>query len=130
MDQCNIEGDDIYDLLNLADIRENDDILSLIKLDITPRMMMEPRYQSDPGDLKKLQEVSGYMFYIESECTPPSLMLLKIGKTDITTTIGRIEEVPAELVKAAIESPVHPPEHGMYAINDAIKDWLKKKLGI
>ena len=70
------------------------------------------------------------MFYVESQCKPPTLMLLKVGKTDITSTVGRIEEIPVELLTMAMENPEHGPSHGMYAITEEIKTWLKKKLGV
>ena len=126
-EKCNLDMSDIY---SLNDIRETPDILQKIKWDATPQMVMEPRFLSRPEDMRRLQELSGYMFYVESQCEPPALMLLKIGKTDITSTVGRIEEIPVELVRKALENPEHPPSHGMYAITEEIKAWLKKKLGV
>jgi len=126
-EKCNLDMSDIY---SLNDIRETPDILQKIKWDATPQMVMEPRFLSRPEDMRRLQELSGYMFYVESQCEPPAVMLLKIGKTDITSTVGRIEEIPVELVRKALENPEHPPSHGMYAITEEIKAWLKKKLGV
>jgi len=63
----NDEDQIIYECKGLTEIRESPDILEKLKLDITPQKVMEPRYQSNPEDLKKLAEVSGYVFYIESE---------------------------------------------------------------
>jgi hypothetical protein len=120
----------IDDIFGLEDIRESSDILSKIKFDVTPRVLVEPRFQSVPEDLLKLKEITGYMFYVEGECSPPALMLLKIGKTDITSTIGKIDEIPDELIQEAVQKPVHPPVHGMYEITDRIKDWLRKELGL
>jgi len=126
-EKCNLDMSDIY---SLSDIRETPDILQRIKWDATPQMVMEPRFVSRPEDMQRLQELSGYMFYVESQCEPPAVMLLKIGKTDITSTVGRIEEIPVDLVRRAMENPEHPPSHGMYAITEEIKAWLKKKLGV
>ena len=126
-EKCNLDMSDIY---SLSDIRETPDILQRIKWDATPKMVMEPRFVSRPEDMQRLQELSGYMFYIESQCKPPALMLLKVGKTDITSTVGRIEEIPVELLTRAMENPEHGPSHGMYAITEEIKTWLKKKLGV
>jgi len=121
---------DIFKMQELNDLKMRPEILSNIKLNVTPAMFMEPRFSSDKDGLKKLSEITGYMFYIESQCKPPALMLMKIGKTDISQTIGKITEIPHEMVLRAIENPVHPSEHGMYAITDEIKEWLKKELDL
>ncbi len=121
---------DIYDIFGLEDIKKSPDILGKIKLDVSPKILVQPRFQSQPEDLQKLKEIAGYMFYVEGECSPPALMLLKIGKTDITSTIAKIDEIPDALVREAISSPVNPPVHGMYEITDDIKEWLRKELGI
>ncbi|NJD57013.1 MAG: hypothetical protein FIA94_11495 [Nitrospirae bacterium] len=120
----------IYDILGLKDIKERPDILSEIKFDVTPQAMMQPRFQSRPEDLAKLQEISGYLFYIESATEPPALMLLRIGRSDITTTVGKIDEIPVEMLRRAIDQPALPPDHGMYAISEEIREWLKKELGL
>lgn len=122
--------DSICDVPGLVEIRNRPDIVEGIRWDVTPENIMEPRFQSNPEDLKKLREITGYMFYIETQCEPPALMLMKVGKTDISSTIGKIEEVPQELVRRAIENPVQKPSFGMYAISEEIKDWLKKELGL
>jgi hypothetical protein len=128
----NNELDDmnIFGILGLDDIKIRPDILSEIKFNVTPQVMMEPRFQSRPEDLEKLKEVTGYVFYIESETEPPGLMLLRIGRSDITTTVGKIDEIPLEMIRKAIDKPVLPPAHGMFAITDEIRDWLQKKLGL
>jgi hypothetical protein len=116
------------DTYNLSDIRETPDILQKIKWDVTPQTVMEPRFLSRPEDMQRLKELSGYIFYIESQCEPPAVMLLKIGKTDISSTVGKIDEIPVELVRKALENPEHKPVNGMYAITGEIKAWLKKEL--
>lgn len=128
----NQESDDeiIYDLQRLKEIDKISDLHNRINLDVTPKVVMEPRYQANAEDLKKLSEIAGYMFYVESETDPPALMLMKIGKTDISLTIGKIDEIPANLIQDAIANPVHPPVHGMYAITETIKAWLRKELNL
>lgn len=122
--------DSIFDMPGLSDIKKMPSILAKIKLEVTPQMVMEPRFQSKPEDLEKLKEISGYLFYIETQCDPPALMLMKVGKSDITTTVGIIEEAPPEMIRRAIENPVDKSVHGMYAITDEIREWLKKELGV
>ena len=130
MDQENTDEKSIWELQGLNEIRKRPDINSKVKFDVTPRMVMEPRFHSKAEDLEKLKLIAGYMFYIESQCNPPALMIMKVGKTDITNTIGKIDEVPAELLEKAITAPVEPPSHGMYAITEDIKAWLKNALGM
>ena len=129
-DHDDIDEKSIFELQGLEEIRKRPDILAGIKFDVTPRMVMEPRFHADPEALRKLREIAGYMFYIESQCAPPALMLMKVGKTDITNTVGKIDEIPQQLVDRAIENPPEPPSHGMYSINGEIKAWLKKELGL
>ncbi len=120
----------IFDVPGLNDIRQSPDILEKIKWEVTPQMVMEPRFQLESEGLRKLSEISGYMFYIESQCNPPALMLLKVGKTDIASTVGKVDEVPQELIRKAMENPVDKPANGMYAITAEIREWLKKELGV
>jgi hypothetical protein len=127
--KCDLDLSMSY-IYSLSNIRETPDILRRIKWDATPQMVMEPRFLSRPEDMQRLQELSGYMFYIESQCEPPALMLLKVGKTDVTSTIGKVDEIPIELIRRALENPKHPPAHGMYAITEEIRAWLKKELGV
>ncbi len=120
----------IFDMQDLNAIKKRPDILSRIKFDVTPQIVMEPRFQLKPEDLQKLREITGYVFYIETECEKPTLMLMRVGKSDITSTAGMIEEIPSELIQRAIDNPVHPPVYGMYAITEEIKAWLKKQLDL
>lgn len=121
---------DIFGILGLNDIRRRPDIISEIKFNITPQIMMEPRFQSCTEDLERLKEITGFMFYVESETEPPGLMLLRTGRSDITTTVGKVDEIPLEMLQKAIAEPVCPPANGMYAITDEIRDWLQKELGL
>ncbi len=120
----------ITGMLGLSDIKSAPDILSAIKWDVTPRILMEPRFKSRPEDVERLKEIVGYMFYIETQCEPPALILMKVGRSDIESTVGRIDEIPPELIKRAIDNPVERPVYGMYTITDEIKEWLKKELNI
>ncbi|MBI5633359.1 MAG: hypothetical protein HZA15_07780 [Nitrospirae bacterium] len=130
MDQEDTEEKSIWELQGVKEIRKRPDILTKIKFDVTPCMVMEPRFHAKAEDLEKLRKIAGYMFYIESQCNPPALMVMKVGNTDITTTIGKIDEVPAEFLEKAITDPSEPPSHGMYAITEDIRAWLKKELGL
>lgn len=120
----------VFDLLGLEDIKKRPDILSLLRFDVTPHMVMEPRFHARAEDLRKLREMSGCVFYIEMESTPPKLMLMKLGKSDVMITVGSIEEIPQEYIDRAIQTPPLPPIHKMGAITKEIEAWLKAELGI
>lgn len=128
MDIFGFDEKTIFDLQRLEDIRKRPDILERIRLDVTPQMVMEPRFTSRPGDVEKTREISGYMFYIETMTQRPELMLMKVGKGAITSTVGKIDEIPREMIQKAMESPVHPPVNGMYAITGEIREWLRSAL--
>jgi len=48
----------IYDLQGLKEIKKQPDILSRIKLHVTPRMVMEPWFLAKSEDLQKLKEIT------------------------------------------------------------------------
>jgi len=83
MVSSDLDDMNIYDILGLSDIKKRHDILSEIKFNVTRRFMMEPRFQARSEDLEKLKEITGFMFYVESETEPPGLMLLRTGRSDI-----------------------------------------------
>lgn len=118
----------IFSLQNLEQIKKRPDIISRIRFDVTPQMIMEPRF-TETGEFKK-RDLSGCVFYIETAGEKPILMLMRVSKSDTMKTIGIIEELPEEMIQRAIENPVHPPVHGMYAITEEIKDWLVKTLNL
>lgn len=124
------EEKSIFDLQDLSSIKKRPDILAKIKWDVTPQMIMEPRFQSRPEDLQRLREIAGYIFYIETEGDKPALMLMRVGKSDTTATAGKIDEISDEVVQRAIDNPLHPPVYGMYAVTEEIKAWLRKELNM
>lgn len=118
----------IFDLQRLEQIKKRPDIISRIRFDVTPQMIMEPRF-TETGEIKK-RDLSGCVFYIETAGEKPVLMLMRISKGETVKTIGIIEELPKEMIKRAIENPIHPPVHGMYAITKEIEDWLREILDL
>lgn len=124
------EDINIFSLQKLKDIKRRPDILSNIKWDASLPLIMKPRTQMTRDEFKSLQDMIGYLFYIETAGAKPCLMLMKVNKSDIADTAGIIEEIPEEMLKRAIETPVHTPVHGMYGITEEIKDWLKRELDL
>ncbi|MCX7794066.1 MAG: hypothetical protein N2257_06660 [Thermodesulfovibrionales bacterium] len=118
----------IFSLQTLRDIKRRPDILSNIKWDASLPLIMKPRFQMTEEEFQSLKNMIGYVFYIETTGSKPSLMLMKINRSDVADTVGVIDEIPEELLRGALEQPVHPPVHGMYGITEEIKSWLKKEL--
>ena len=117
------EGQHVLALQELKDIKRRPDLLCRIRFDVTPRMIMAPRVGPDA-----VRDTVGCSFYIETHEGPPALMLMKVGKEGVMTTVGKVDEVPAEMLQRAIDSPPDPPANEMYAITDEIVEWLKKAL--
>ena len=114
-----------FSVQEFRDIKRRPDILEKLRFDVTPRMIMEPRL----GEKDK-REIAGYSFYIEAFDDPPVLMLMKVGKTGITSTVGKVDEIPPEMVRRAIDHPVEPKINRMYAISDEIGEWLREELSL
>lgn len=125
-----ISEQNIFGMQDLKSLKKRPDILSQIKLDVTPQMVMEPRFHSKPEDVAKVLAISGYVFYIETQGERPALMLMKVDRTDVADTIGSIDEIPPGLLQQAIDNPVSPPCCGMVAITEEIKDWLRRELAL
>lgn len=119
---------DLFGLQKLEQIKKRPDIISRIRFDVTPQMIMEPRF-TETGELKK-RDLSGCVFYIETAGERPVLMLMRVSKSDTVKTIGIIEELPEEMIRRAIDNPVNPPVHGMYTITKEIEEWIRKTLNL
>ena len=117
------EGLNVFSLQELKDLKRRPDLLCRMRFDVTPQMIMAPRVGPDA-----VRDTAGCSFYIETHEGPPALMLLKVGKQGVMSTVGKIDEIPAEMLKRAIDSPPDPPANEMYAITDEIVAWLKNEL--
>ncbi len=122
------EDINIFSMQKLKDIKRRPDILSNIRLDASLPLIMKPRFQMSKEEFEELEKNIGYIFYIETAGQKPTLMLMKVNRSDIADTIGIIEEIPEDMLQRAIDNPVHPPVHGMYGITEEIKEWLRKEL--
>ena len=121
------EDSQSFAVMNVNDLKERPDVVQAIKFDVTPKMIMEPQIGPEgvkPADLK------GFSFYIEAFDEPPELMIMKVSRSNVMTTLGKIEEVPAEMIRRAVDDPVEPAANKMYAITDEIRDWLKEAIGL
>jgi hypothetical protein len=112
------EDSQSFAVMNVNDLKE--------RPDVSPKMIMEPRIGPEgvkPADLK------GFSFYIEAFDEPPELMIMKVSRSNVMTTLGKIDDIPAAMVRRAVDDPVEPAANKMYAITDEIREWLKKAIG-
>jgi hypothetical protein len=124
------EDINIFSMQRLKDIKRRPDILSNIRLNASLPLIMKPRFQFSKEEFEELEKNIGYIFYIETAGQKPTLMLMKVNRSDIADTIGIIEEIPEDMLQRAIDNPVHPPVHGMYGITEEIKEWLRMELNL
>ena len=117
-----------FGVMNIDDLKARPQVVQTIRFDVTPKMIMEPRIGLPEG--VKPPDLKGFSFYIEAFDDPPELMIMKVSRSSVMTTLGKIEEAPAEMVRRAVDDPVEPAVNKMYAITDEIRDWIKEALGI
>jgi hypothetical protein len=117
-----------FTVMNLDDLKARPEVVQGIRFDVTPKMIMEPRIGLPEG--VKPPDLKGFSFYIEAFDDPPELMIMKVSRSSVMTTLGKVEDAPAEMVRRAVDDPVEGAANKMYAITDEIRDWLKDALGI
>ena len=117
-----------FNVMNIDDLRARPEVIEAIRFDVTPKMIMEPRIGLPEGVTPP--NLKGFSFYIEAFDDPPELMIMKVSRSSVMTTLGKIEEAPIEMIRRAVDDPVEPAANKMYAITDEIRDWLKKEIGI
>ncbi|MBI5025859.1 MAG: hypothetical protein HZC12_03845 [Nitrospirae bacterium] len=117
-------------VLNLNDLRNNQKIINKVKLEITPEILFQPLFpRTTEGYQEKVKEREGYMFYIEIVNSKPTLMVMNTFQ-NMSVTVGWIEGVPEELLRDAVENKAKECKAGMYPIDETLKEWLKKELGL
>ncbi len=116
------------DLSSLKALKRNVLVLKNIMWDIEPKQLMEPRCV--PGTAQK-ESISGYLFYIEKMAgTKPALYVMCHTESGCAETIGKIDEIPEELIAEALSENKAKEYFGMCPINKKIEDWLRKELGL
>ena len=116
-----------FTVMNIDDLKKRPEVVQAIRFDVTPKMIMAPHINPEGG---KPPDLKGFSFYIEAFDEPPELMIMKVGGSSIVTTLGKVEDAPAEMVRRAVDDPVEPVVNKMYAINDEIRGWLKEAIGL
>ena len=87
-------------------------------------------YKDRTGYRTKGDYIKGYIFYIETMGEEPILFMMRHTAMEFGETMAKIVEVPKELLSKAVEENKDRHYFGMYPINNAVKVWLKKELGV
>lgn len=118
------------ELLTLDDIKKEPYYIQNILWDLNPAEVMEPVVFQEGSTIKCKEPVKGYAFYIEMSGKKPELFLLMHKKNCFGETIAKIDEIPQELIEEALEENKSFIKYGMCPINEKIKMWLMKELGL
>lgn len=118
------------ELLTLEDLKKEPYYIQNILWDLNPAQVMEPVVVKEGSEIKCREPIKGYAFYIETTGKKPELFLLMHKKNCFGETIARIDEIPVEMLYEAIEENRELIKYGMCPINQKIKDWLKRELGL
>ncbi|MBI5049536.1 MAG: hypothetical protein HZC11_01335, partial [Nitrospirae bacterium] len=106
---------------SINDLKKSEKFLKQICWDITPKIFFSP--VSAAGN--KPVNINGYMLYVDLVNDKPTLMIMR-NRTVISRTVGYIEDVPEDLLKAALNCTKEECIGGMYPLTKALEDWLKK----
>lgn len=118
------------ELLTFEDIKKEPYYIQNILWDVDPTNIMEPVVVQEGSKIICRQPIKGYVFYIETSGKKPELFLMMHKSNCFGETIAKIEEIPQELLNEALNENRGRIKFGMCPINERIKDWLKKELGI
>ncbi len=118
------------ELLTFEDIKKDAYYIKHILWDYDPTKVMEPTVVQDGSKIVCKEPIKGYVFYIETSGKKPQLFLMKHKSNCFGETIAKIDEIPSELIQEALEENRNKIKYGMCPINEKIKNWLKKELGV
>ncbi len=119
--------EDVYDLDELTRIENFRDS---VRFDVTPDLLFKSRFITPETKAQAYRETHGFMFYIDyMEDIAPTLMLMKTKELR-SSTVGRVEGVPEELLLASVKSEGVKDYCGMYPLDEALIAWLKQQLGL
>lgn len=118
-------------LLNLSRLKKNKVFMNHLRWDVVPRKIFQPRFIKPGEDRRDLiNETQGFMFYIDyMKDMRPTLMVMKTYNLT-SKTVGEVPEAPGDLLRGAVEREGVKDIAGMYPIDDALEQWLRKELGV
>lgn len=118
------------ELLTFEDIKKEPYYIKNILWEVDPTVVMEPVIVQEGSTIKCKDPLKGYVFYIETSGKKPELFLMIHKSNCFGETIAKIEEIPNELLTEAVEENKARIKFGMCPINEKIKVWLKRELGL
>lgn len=116
-------------MLKLSRLKSIKVFMDNIRWDLTPEELFKPRFVRSAKDCDKIQETQGFMFYIDYLDDALGLMVMKTYELR-SKTVGEIEDAPKELLLSAVRREGVKDVTGMYPIDDSVKKWLMKGLGL
>ncbi len=118
------------ELLTFEDIKKEPYYIEHILWDHDPTKVMEPLVVKEGSTIVCKKPVKGYVFYIETSGKKPELFLMMHKGNAFSETIAKIDNIPQEMLNEAVEENRKLIKYGICPINEKIKMWLKKELGL
>lgn len=115
---------------SLSRLKKNIGLLRNILWDVEPKQLMDSSQRKTETGIVVKNPLNGYVFYIETMDEKPGLFLMCHTPSCYAETVGRIAEIPEEMLLEAIRENKDKEFFRMYPINGTIRQWLKTQLGI
>ncbi|MGD9504798.1 MAG: DVU0772 family protein [Syntrophobacteraceae bacterium] len=115
----------------LEELKAQRDVIDRIDWEMTPEGAVETFLEwgtgwSRKGDFVRFVGQDALYFAVYAWEEPPQITLIRRNMRD-AEEIAKIR-APEELVRATIEEAGRKPGVGVYALNDALKEWLRSAL--
>ena len=118
------------DNLDLNAIKNEPYVIEHILWDMEPKDLMASKFTKTEHGVDKRDDIKGYIFYIETAGKEPILFLMRHTAVEFGETMAQINDIPTELLREAVEENKDKHYFGMHPINNTVKAWLKKELGV
>lgn len=117
---------------SLQELKAHRSLIDRIDWQMTPEKAIETYLEwgtgwARHGDSVRYADQESIYFVIYDWEEPLQVTLIRRNTRDMTE-IAKVE-APAELIRKAIEEGGKKPGVGVYAINDALEQWLRSALG-
>jgi hypothetical protein len=115
--------------LKLASLKKNGVFMKHLRFDVTPEILLKPRFLTSENRERLIGEIQGFTFYVDYlEGMPkPVLMVLKTYCLN-SKSIAEITDAPEDLLWETVRSPEAKTKNGMYAPGPSLEKWIKEEL--